>query len=342
MPVASPAAVRKLIASGDVGPLYLLQGEDDIEKSALAHEFEELVEEGLRAFNVERVHATDVSSGDKLVAVVASLVTAARTLPMMAPRRVVIVHQARALLIPKRESEAASRALEELEALLSSPDPRTTLVLVSDPLDRRSRIYKLLARQATLVECGLLEAVDDAARWVVTRVGAAGMKMDPAGAREMAVLAGFPERPTGDGRTGDVKRLRNDVDRLVLYALGQKAVSIDDVREVVGSGALQNPWALSDAVAAGDPRGALRQLTLLRESGAAPELIMGQLAAAVRNRFPSSAPAMLRPAVQALFRTAVNLRETGSDPRVLLERLVVELCARGAGRPLQAGGARRL
>jgi hypothetical protein len=162
-------------------------------------------------------------------------------------------------------------------------------------------------------------------------VAAAGMKMDGPGAREMANLAGFPERPSGDGRTGDVKRLRNDVDRLVLYALGQKSISLDDVRQVVGSGVLQNPWALSDAVVAGDPKGALRQLALLLETGAAPELIMGQLGAAVRNKFPSSAPTMLRPAVQALFRTAISLRETGGDPRVLLERLVVELCARGRG-----------
>jgi DNA polymerase-3 subunit delta len=339
MAVATPAAVRTQIASGDVSPLYLLQGEDDVEKSALAHEFEALVEEGLQAFNVERIHATDVGTGDKLAEAVASLITSARMLPMMAPRRVVIVHQAQALLVPKRESEAATRALEQLDQLLSSPDPQTTLVLVSGPLDRRSRIYRVLARQATLVECGVLESVDDAARWVVNRVAAAGMKMETGGAREMAVLAGFPERPSSDGRTGDMKRLRNDVDRLVLYALGQKAVSLDDVRQVVGSGVLQNPWALSDAVVAGDPRGALRQLALLLENGAAPELIMGQLGAAVRNKFPASAPTMLRPAVQALFRTAINLRETGSDPRVLLERLVVELCARGASRHL---GARRL
>ena len=49
MPVATPAAVRKQIAAGTVDPVYLLQGEDEVEKSALAHEVEELVEEGLRA-----------------------------------------------------------------------------------------------------------------------------------------------------------------------------------------------------------------------------------------------------------------------------------------------------
>src|SRR5258706_9438770 len=102
MPVATPSAVRKQIGSGDVGPLYLLQGDDDVEKSALGHEFEELIEEGLRAFNVERIHAGDVTSGDKLASVVSSLASATRTLPMMAPRRVVILLQAETLLVPKR------------------------------------------------------------------------------------------------------------------------------------------------------------------------------------------------------------------------------------------------
>ena len=44
--------------------LYLLQGDDEVEKSALAHEFEELVEEGLRGFNVDRIYAGDIRTGD--------------------------------------------------------------------------------------------------------------------------------------------------------------------------------------------------------------------------------------------------------------------------------------
>ena len=58
------AAVRKQIQSGTPDPLYLLLGEDDVEKSALAAEFAELVDEGLRAFNVERIHAGDMTTGD--------------------------------------------------------------------------------------------------------------------------------------------------------------------------------------------------------------------------------------------------------------------------------------
>ena len=96
-----------------------------------------LVEEGLRAFNVERIHAGEMTTGDKLADGVASIVAAVRTLPMMAPRRVVVVPQAEALLAPKRESEAATRALDELEGLLEKPERLTTLVLVAAPLDKR-------------------------------------------------------------------------------------------------------------------------------------------------------------------------------------------------------------
>jgi DNA polymerase-3 subunit delta len=330
MPVATAAAVRQQIRSGSADAIYLLQGEDEVEKAGLAHEFEELVEEGLRAFNVERIHTGDVTNGDKLASAVASLVAAARTLPMMAPRRVVIVLQAQGLLVPKRESDAASRALEELEALIKDPDPQTTMVLVAGTLDRRSRIYKLLAKQATLVECGVLESVDDSSRWVMNRIAAADMKIDPGGARLLAERCGT-----------DVKRLRNDVDRLLLYALGQKSIAVDDVREIVGPASLQDDWAMANAIEAGDAKTALRQLALMMDAGAAPEQILGQLGWLVRTKFPLQVPAMLRQAVQALFRTDLDLKRSAGEPRVLLERLVVELCARGAGRPSQAGGARR-
>src|SRR3954469_7580224 len=112
MPLTTPSAVRKQIESGSVGSLYLLQGEDDIEKSALGREFEVLIDEGLRAFNVERIHAGDVTSGERRGALTSSLVAAAHTLPMMAPPRLVMVLQADQLLTPKRESEAATRALD--------------------------------------------------------------------------------------------------------------------------------------------------------------------------------------------------------------------------------------
>src|SRR5438477_10470502 len=107
MAIRTPTDVRRQIASGDTDPIYLLQGEDDVEKAALASEFVSLVDEGLAAFNVERVHAGGWTSGDALVDGIGQLIASVRTLPMMSPRRIVIVSQAESMLQPKRESDAA-------------------------------------------------------------------------------------------------------------------------------------------------------------------------------------------------------------------------------------------
>ena len=313
----------KQIAAGTPDPIYLLQGEDEVDKSALAAEFAELVEEGLRAFNVERIHAGDLTTGDRLADGVASIVAAVRTLPMMVPRRVVTVFQAETLLMPKRESEAASRALDQLEALFKQPEPQTTLVLVAASVDKRSRMYRILQKLATIVECGVLTDLADAERWVRTRVAAGGAAIDPAAARLVAQRAGT-----------DVKRLRADVERLLLYALGQKQITAEDVREVTGPASLQDDWAMTNAIEAGQAGDALRQLALMLDAGAPAEKILGQLGWLVRAKFTGIAPASVRPAVDAVFRTDQDLKRSAGDPRVLLERLVVELCAgkRGAAR----------
>jgi len=312
----TPSAVIKQIESGTPDPIYLVQGEDEIEKSALAARFADLVDEGLQAFNVERVHAGDLTTGDRLADGVASLIAAARTLPMMAPRRVVTVLQAETLLMPKRESEAATRALDQFEAFIKQPEPQTVVVLVAASVDKRGRIYKLLQKHATIVECGVLQDLADAERWVRARVAAAGAEIDPTAARLVAQRAGI-----------DVKRLRADVERLLLYALGQKTISADDVREVTGPAALQDDWAMTNAIESGQAGEALRQLALLLDTGAPAEKVLGQLGWVVRAKFPGMAPNQVRPAVDALFRTDLDLKSSAGDPRILLERLVVELCA---------------
>ena len=312
----TPAAVRKQIQAGTPDPIYLILGEDEVEKSGLAAEFAELVDEGLRAFNVERIHAGDLTTGDRLADGVAGIVAAVRTLPMMVPRRLVTVLQAETLLAPKRESDAAARALEQFEELIRRPEPQTTLILVATTVDKRTKLFKLLQKEAAIVECGALVDLADAERWVRTRVAAADGVIDPAAARLVAQRAGV-----------DVKRLRADVDRLLLYTLGQKQITVEDVREVVGPAALQDDWAMTNAIEAGQAAEALRQLALMFDAGAPAEKILGQLGWLVRTKFPALAAADVRPAIEALFRTDLDLKRSAGDPRVLIERLIVELCA---------------
>jgi DNA polymerase III delta subunit len=107
--------------------------------------------------------------------------------------------------------------------------------------------------------------------------------------------------------------------------MGQKRVTLADARELVGPAALQDDWAMTGALESGDIPAGLRQLALLLDAGAPPEKILGQLAWFARAKLPAVAPARVRPAIDAVFRTDSDLKRTAGDPRILLERLVVEL-----------------
>ena len=306
MPLVLPADVRKQIASGGVQPLYLLIGPDEAEKASLASRFVELVDEGLRAFNVERLYGGETTAE--------TVVDAARTLPMMAARRVVLLLQAERLLMPKRDTEAISRDLDLLETYIRSPIDTACLVIVAENLDRRRGLTKLLLSKAAVVECAGPADIVEASRWVRDRVSDEGMSIDARAARLVAE------------RTGpDIRRLRADVGRLVLYAADKTVIEIDDVLQVVGAPAAQDDWAVTRAIERRATAEALRELALLMDAGAVPYMILGQLAWFVRTKTP---PAKLPEAVEAVFRTDLAIKSSAGDPRVLLERLVVELCSR--------------
>jgi DNA polymerase III delta subunit len=85
---------------------------------------------------------------------------------------------------------------------------------------------------------------------------------------------------------------------------------------------------VTNAIARGDARDALRHLGLALDGGAVPFQVLGQLAWFVRDKMAAAAPDRMPAAVEALFRTDLDLKSSGGDPRVLLERLVVDLCRR--------------
>ena len=133
--------------------------------SQLAAELSGLVEDELRAFNVERIYATDKSS------TAGSIAEAARQLPMMSERRVVVVLRAEKLLKPKRKGKAGdvpdpdegpTPDVDALEDYVKKPEPQTTLVLLASDIDRTRRLSKALLKQATIVECWGLKQSKDA------------------------------------------------------------------------------------------------------------------------------------------------------------------------------------
>jgi DNA polymerase-3 subunit delta len=332
MPASTPAAVRKQISQGKPDPIYLIVGDDDVETSQLASDISALVEEDLRAFNLERLYATDKGVSPFTVA------QAARTLPMLGDRRVVVVLRAERFLKPKRrggaegadgaEDAEAPSDLAELEEYVKRPEPMTVLVFVAADVDRQRRIYKALQKNATIVECwglkgsrdgrvDLREAARAAEALVKQAVSSAGQAIDPAASRLVAARAGT-----------DISRLRSDVERLLLYAAGKPKITLQDVQEVVSGETSQDDWAVTNAIARRDAAEALRQLALSLDAGGVSYQILGQLAWYVRDKMPAADPNRVPSAVEALFRTDLELKSSAGDPRVLLERLVIDLCRR--------------
>ncbi|MEX1127408.1 MAG: hypothetical protein WEB50_02460 [Vicinamibacterales bacterium] len=334
MPALAPPAVRKQIAQGQPDPVYLIVGDDEAEMSLLAAELGGLVEDELRAFNLERLYAQDKG------VTASAIVQSAQTLPMLGDRRVVVVLRAERLLKPTRkpkeadpeladaDEDAPPTDLDVLEKYVTKPEPRTTLVLVATDVDRQRKVYKALQKHATIVECwGLRGSKDarldlrDVARRAETlvkqAVAAAGQQILPPASRLVAERAG-----------ADITRLRADIDRLLLYAAGKPTITLQDAQEVVSGETAQDDWAVTNAIARGNAAEALKHIGLALDAGGVSYQILGQLAWFVRERLTTADPRRVPAAVEALFRTDLELKSSGGDPRVLLERLVVDLCRR--------------
>jgi DNA polymerase-3 subunit delta len=332
-----PPEVRKQIQSGETAPLYLLEG-DDQSRHDLAVEFASVVDEGLRAFNVQSFYANEATTASARDQLIGEILSAARTLPMMAPRRVLIVHEAERLLSPrkakddeeapapvaaaeKRRKKSLSPA-EELEAYFESPEPMTTLVFAAGDLDANRRLVKLLRKNAIAVDAGSLESDAEAAKWIQKRLADDGLTIEP---KAVSLLLEFTGRPPGStGRP--LGRIRAEVEKLALYAAGEKTVNARHVQDVVMPQSEPNEnFALGRAIWADNARLALRELSALLDDGMPPFMVLGQIRAAVRSLKPDD---KAKDALDAVFNTDIALKSSIGDPRYVLECLVVELCSR--------------
>jgi DNA polymerase III delta subunit len=327
--MSTVAEIRKQIKSGKTGPLYLLEGDDLQSRHDLALEFAGLVDEGLQAFNVQSFYANEATNASARDQLIGQILSNARTLPMMAPRRVLLVHEADRLLAPKRAKEEEDGAeiepkkgkrggttpAEELEAYIEQPEPMTTLVFVSGPLDANRRVVKLLRKHADVVDCGSLHDPREAAIWITKRLEKDELTIEPKAITLLVQSTGLT-----------LGRIRPEVEKLILYAAGESTITVAHVREVViPQEESEGTFALMDAVQNFNAARALREVSALIDGGVQPPVILGQLRAATIRMRPD---ARVKSGLEAVFRTDIAIKSSAGTPQHLLECLVVELCAR--------------
>jgi DNA polymerase III subunit delta len=330
--MSTVAEIRKQIKSGKTAPLYLLEGDDLQSRHDLGIEFANVVDEGLQAFNVQSFYANEATNTGGRDQLIGTLLSNARTLPMMAPRRVIVVHEADRLLAPKRVKDdedgpaepepgkkgkraPATTPAEELEAYIENPEPMTTLVFVSGPLDANRRVVKLLRKHADVVDCGSLANPREAAMWITKRLEKDELQIEP---KALSLLLNTTGVSLG--------RIRAEVDKLVLYAAGESTITSAHVKDlVIPQNEPGEVFALMDAIRDSNPASALREVSALIDAGIQPPMILGQLRAATIRLRPDS---RLTKGLEAVFRTDIAIKSSAGTPQYLLECLVVELCAR--------------
>ena len=139
----SPEKLIERLASGKPVPAVVLLGTDHYLREMCRNKIvETCVPESARDWAVTRISARDAGWDE--------ILGRAQTLPMLAPRQVLIVEEAES--VEKLGEKARDAVLETLGAYFDSPAPFTVLLLEASSLDGRQRFFKLLSEKALIAE----------------------------------------------------------------------------------------------------------------------------------------------------------------------------------------------
>jgi DNA polymerase-3 subunit delta len=336
---ANPLLARTL-KNGEA-PLYLLHGEATFLTRRAFEWLRPKVTGGFAEdFNLDRFDARDKTPIDRIV-------DAARTLPMMAPRRLVWVKNAEVMFTGQGGNNPA------LLRYIEKPDATTCLVFTAnDVVDRRGKLYKALDKAAVVWEART-PPERELVPWITAQAVERGRVIQPDAAHLLAEAVGR-----------DLAGLDAALERLCLFVEAPAAIGLKHVEDTVPHTRAHSVWELADAVAdrnlgaalahahelLGQGEPALKILGLIADR--VRRLILGRAARANGASVQEAAQAAGIPPfkandfgrqlqrykgaelLQALERLAAadwQLKRSKLDDELLLESLLMDLCAGEAG-----------
>jgi DNA polymerase-3 subunit delta len=340
---------------GELRPVYLLAGEERYLSSLVLGELRRAALGGVDlGLNDDQFDAGDADAE--------AVLSAARTLPMMAKRRLVIVRGVERWE-PKGEAKPDTKgrvtALDRIAEYAAAPSPTTTLVLVAGKLDARRRLVVLAKKEGFIVDC---EAPSRNAlpTWLVRRAKERGKTLSPGVAELLSDIAG-PE----------LSRLDDALERLSLYVGAETEIGEDAVADAIVGVKPSSVWELVGAVGRRDLGGALAALSRIYDPKDRGLPLLGTLAWSARQliKFQGavarglSAPDAARHAGAPPFKSgelAAQVKQLGArdlerfllvlaemdldlkggskrPPRAILESSLVTLCRRSRSDEAGAG-----
>lgn len=248
----TPEQVIRDARSGRILPVYLVVGEERVFSDRVIESVRTAALQGGAAdFNQEVLTAGEVG--------VDRVLSAVRTVPMMAPRRFILVRAVERWepSAAASQSKAASKAqkkeasiqpMDKLAAYVQQPVDTACLLLVAPKLDKRRKIVTIAKKAGFLVEC---EPVTRNAlpRFVAQEASQRGHEMTHDVADLLAEIAG-PE----------LAGVLDAIERLSLYVGDHAPITTDDVAACVTRIRPESVWTLVGAVARRDAATALSVL----------------------------------------------------------------------------------
>jgi DNA polymerase III subunit delta len=250
------------LGKGKAVPAVLLLGDEPYLRDECRKQLiEKFVPEAARTWAVSRFSA---DNGETQAAT-----DQAQTLPMLSPQQVVFLEEAEA--IEKLGEKARDEAVKTLETYLENPAPFTVLVIEASGLDQRVRLAKMLLEKALVVEVGLGDNLDErvaaAAALAKSLAKEQGIEFEKGAAEDLAEFV-----------SGDLMRLKTEVDKLATYAGERKTVKRQDVATLVVSEKSATIWEVADFLAARQPKKALEFFERLLRDGEEPVAMLGAMA----------------------------------------------------------------
>jgi DNA polymerase-3 subunit delta len=247
------ALIREARA-GKFGPAYLFVGSERffIER-AVAGLRRAVVGEQPDAFN-EEVHFGKSAQIDRVL-------ESARTLPMLAKSRFVLVRGIDAL----RDQD-----LERLAAYLVEPASSCCLVLTAEKIDGRTRLAKIAKKKGFWIDASPLKP--SALRgFAVSEASSRGHKISADAASWLVDAIG-----------NDLSAIDDALERLSLYVGKAKPIDLESVEACVSRVRVDSIWALVDAVSMRDSKGFLKAAASLLSHGEPPLRILAMIARQLR------------------------------------------------------------
>ncbi len=269
---ASLEEFKEKVAKGKPVPAVLLLGDQPFLRDACrAQLIDKYVPETARAWAVSRFSA---ERGETQAAL-----DQAQSMPMLSKQQVVFLEDAEAIEdLGEKNRESTVGAMEEY---LKNPAPFTVLVMEATKLDMRMQLGKKLAEYSLVVEVGLGENADErnAASVVLAKTLAKeqGVEFAKGAAEDLAEFV-----------SGDLMRLKTEVDKLATFAAEKKLVRREDVSLLVISEKTTTIWEVADLLAARQTKKALEFIERLLREGEEPMGMIGAMAWMYRKLIEAS------------------------------------------------------